>query len=72
METKKSNNANTLEVLDANLCVEAVDVAIDDVMYDLSVGRKNDIVNIDLADVVKRNNLDVTQIISLVDEVEEE
>lgn len=72
METKKSININNLELLKLNLDEETVDKAIDDVMYDLSVQRKNDIGNVDLADVVKKNHLNVTRIVSLVDGVEEE
>jgi hypothetical protein len=51
---------------------EAVDEAIDQVIHEITLERKDDAADIDLLQVIAEHNLDGTKIFSLIDEVEEE
>jgi len=51
---------------------EAVDEAVEQLMYEVALERKDDAAEFSLAQIISDNGLDIRRILSLVKEVEEE
>jgi hypothetical protein len=77
IQSSKNKHANAvladLEYFEELLTYkEAVEQALEETMYQITIERMNDVADIPLSTVLEMNNLDLDRILSLVDEVEEE